>query len=128
MIAQEIQGHVSQASWNKIITKKKWFTWYESSGHLYDGALIIKIIMDFCNLETKFGVQSLRDKIYETRSACFRHNMTNIPDTLEHIKITIDLIECMCGTDDNLLKDVFDTLLKAPNTRFNHFFVHEKLL
>ena len=84
--------------------------------------------MDVCNLETKFGVQSLRDKIYDTRSACFRHNMPNIPGKLEHIKITMDLIEHMCETDDNLLKDVFDALLKAPNNRFNQFFVHKKLL
>ena len=126
MIAQAIPGHVSQSSWNKTTTKQKCFTWYESSGEIfYDGALIIKIIIDMCTPETKVGVQSLRVKISETKSESFRNNM---PGMLEHVKKTMDVIEAMGKTHENILKDAFDALLTAPNTRFNQIFSHGKLL
>ena len=57
MIAQTLEGHYDQTSWNKIMNKKKYFTWYENTGEIfYDGAMICKIVMDLCNLETKVGV------------------------------------------------------------------------
>ena len=77
--------------------------------------MICKIIIGICNLETKVGVQVLRNKIAETKSATFKHK---ILDMLEHIKSTIDLIKKMGETHDNLLKDTFRALLTAPNTRF----------
>ena len=40
----------------------------------------------------------------------------------------MDLIEDMGEIHDNFLKDAFEALLKAPNARFNKFFIHEKLL
>ena len=81
--------------------------------------------MDVHNLETKVGVQSLWDKITGAKSATFRHK---IPDVLEHIKSTMDLIEDMGKTHDNLLKDTFGAFLTAPNSRFIQFFEHEKML
>ena len=126
MISQALEGHCNQVSWNKIMNKKKYFTWYETSGEIfYDGLMICKIVMDICNPETKVGVQVLRNKIAETKSATFKHK---IPDMLEHIKSTMDLIEEMGETHDNLLKDTFGALLTAPNTRFTQFFEHEKML
>ena len=35
MIAQAIQGHVSQTSWNKTMANKKWFAWCESSREIF---------------------------------------------------------------------------------------------
>ena len=126
MISQTLEGHYDQASWNKIMNKKKYFTWCETSGEIfYDGAMICKIVMDLCNPETKVGAQSLRDKITEAKSATFKHK---IPDMLEHIKSTTDLIEDMGETHDNLLKDTFSALLTAPNAHFTQFFEHEKML
>ena len=78
-----------------------------------------------CNPETKVGVQSLQDKIIGTKSATLRYN---IPDMLEHIKSTMDLIKDMSETHDNLLKDTSGALLIAPNTHFTQFFEYEKIL
>ena len=60
MISQTLEGHCDQASWNKIINKKKHFTWYGTSREIFcDSLMICKIVMDMHNLETKVGIQSL---------------------------------------------------------------------
>ena len=41
---------------------------------------------------------------------------------LEHMKSTMDLIEDVGESHDNLLKDAFGALLTAPNARFTQFF------
>ena len=67
----------------------------------------------------------LQDKITETKSAAFKQR---IPDMLECIKSTMDLIEDMSETHNKLLKDAFSALLTAPKTHFMHFFECEKML
>ena len=60
IISQTLEEHCNQASWNKIMNKKKYFTWYETSREIfYYSVMIYQIVIYLCNLETKVGVQFL---------------------------------------------------------------------
>ena len=104
------------------MTNKKDFSGHDpNTGEIFfDGLMIVFLIMTTCDPDTKVGVQALCDKITNTKSATFQHN---VPNMLAHVKSTMDLIEEMGETYDILLKNVFDTLLSAPNTIFHQFFV-----
>ena len=103
---------------------KKKFTGKHSNGeNFYDVAMVFLIELE-CNPETKFGVLVLRDQISSATVLVFKRN---IPDILEHIASTMDMIREMDETHDNLMKCAFDALLNAPNTVFHWHFQLEKM-
>ena len=82
-----------------------------------------KLLIDICNPQTNVGVQILCDKISNTKSADFQHNILKM---CNHIKSTMVLIKDMGETHNSLLKDTFDTILSVLNTKFTQFFVLKK--
>ena len=125
MIAQAIQGRLDQASLNKLMTVKKFFAWHDSNGDMFfDGVMMLCLVMVECNPETKVGVQVLRDKISNTKSAMFDHDISRM---MEHIASTMILITDQGETHDNLMKDSFNALLTVPNTEFHQCFSLEMM-
>ena len=58
MIAQATQGQLDQASLQKIITVKKFFTWHDSNGDmLFDSIMMLYVVMIECESETKVWIQ-----------------------------------------------------------------------
>ena len=124
MIAQGVEGIIDSDSWTELMNKKRHFTWCTSTGdEFFDGAMMVKLSMDACDPETKVTIQMLRSKITGTKSAEFHHNVMKM---LDHISSTMNLITELGETHDSLLKDTFDALLTAPNSRFHQFFEIEK--
>ena len=90
------------------------FSWTDANGDTYyDGVMILFLVMDTVNPTTKVGVQNLRNKIAKANSALFRHD---IPEMLKYIKSQYDLIMEIGKTYNNLLIDMFDTILSTSNT------------
>ena len=84
MIASKLQGMLYRTSWNKMTTKKKNFTWHESSGEaFYEVPIMAWLMLKKCNPDTKVGVQVLRNKIQSAKSCEFQLSM---PMILEHTK------------------------------------------
>ena len=124
MIAQGVEGIIDSDSWTELMNKKKHFTWYTSTGDEYfDRAMMVKLCMDTCNPETKVTIQMLRSKISGTKSAEFHYKITKM---LDHISSAMNLITELSEIYDSLLKNIFDALLTAPNSRFHQFFEIEK--
>ena len=125
IIALHIEGFLTKDAWSDILTDKDKFAWCDSNGDVfYDGPMIIKVMRDACNPDTKVGVQVLRNKITNANSAGYAHD---IPKMLKDIKMNMDLIRDLGETHDNLLEDAFNALLSAPNSRFVDYFDKQKL-
>ena len=125
MIAQAIQGRLDQASLNKLMIVENFFAWHDSNGDMFfDGVMMLYLVMVECNPETKVGVQVLRDKISNTKSAMFDHDA---PRMMEHIASAMILITDQGETHDNPMKDYFNALLTVPNTEFHQYFSLEMM-
>jgi len=78
--------------------------------------IIVKLIIDTCNLKIKVFIQLLQDKISNTKLAIFYNNIFKV---LTYISAQKILIYELDKSYDILAKDVFDILLTTPNSRFN---------
>ena len=68
---------------------------------MYDGVIMEHIIVVDCGLETKVGVQVLRDSIAHETSSIFDNN---ISDILEHISSTMTNVSDLGKAHCNLMK------------------------
>ena len=120
MISQRLQGRLDAESWATLMTEREKFSWFEQTGEVfYEGGTMMKLIMDTCNPQTKVGVQNLRDKIAQAKSADFGHDVGKM---MTYIKEQMTLIHEMRETHDSLLKDSFNAILTVPNSEFTRFF------
>ena len=86
--------------------------------------MMVKVIIDISNLETKITIQVLCNKITGVKSTDFSYN---IPKLLDYILSIIDLITELSKTHNTLLNNTFNILLGIPNSYFYQFFELEKL-
>ena len=66
----------------------------------------------------------LRNKIAKTKSSAFQHDVTKV---LEHVSGAYETIVNLGETYDSLLENTSNSLLTAPNTRFNLCFSLQQL-
>ena len=85
---------------------------------------MLHLVIVECNPETKVGVQALRCKISNSKSAMFDNCVSKM---MEHIAITMMLITDQGETYDNLMKDTFNAFLTVLNTEFHPHFSLEMM-
>ena len=72
MIVQALEGILVPESWIQLMIQKKVFIQYTSTGNEYlDGVIMVKVLIDYCNPDTKVSIHILRTKISKTKPAAF---------------------------------------------------------
>ena len=106
MIAETIEKHYENTTWNAFLAQKDLFACYDSNGDAcYEGAMMCELLMDTCNLETTIGVQVLCEEIAAANSAKHVHNAAKL---LDFMKGKIDLMKDMRETYENVISNTFD--------------------
>ena len=125
MTSEQIQVIIGHSLQNRLNTKKEYFSQtYPNCDDFYYCVTIALILTGKHNQATKAFVQVLRNKIANSTSTNFKHDVL---ETFKDVKSTHNLVTEMGKTHKNLLSNTFYSLLTAPNTIFQMLFYQEKM-
>ena len=124
MIAKRIENSSTTSSWKTLLSKRKHFTWANSDGTAnYDGPTILQILISSINSSTRVGVSDLKTSIRTTQLNQFQYN---IVDMCDKIMTDYEMINEQGGRHDDIILDLFNSLLSGKYEIFNRFIERSK--
>ena len=124
MIGQRIYNSLSPSSLASLKSKENLYLWKSEEGEeFYDGVTMLQILVEKVKPSTRVGIIALKDKIRASRLANFNHNVC---DMLDHMNDTYLEIVRSGGKHEDMVMDLFTSLLSSKNEIFNSYIQRTK--
>jgi hypothetical protein len=124
MIGQRIYNSLNPSSLASLKSKENLYLWKTDEGEeFYDGVTMLQILVEKVKPSTRVGIIALKDKIRAARLANFNHNVC---DMLDHMNDTYLEIVCSGGKHEDMIMDLFTSLLSSKNEIFNSYIQRTK--
>ena len=124
MIGQRLYNSLNATSLASLKSKENLYLWKTDDGEeFYDGVTMLQILVEKVKPSTRVGIIALKDKIRASRLANFNHNVC---DMLDHMNDTYLEIVRSGGKHDDMIMDLFTSLLSSKNEIFNSYIQRSK--
>jgi hypothetical protein len=124
MIGQRLYNSLDSTSLASLKSKENFYLWKSDDGEeFYDGVTMLQILVEKVKPSTRVGIIALKDKIRACRLANFNHNVS---DMLDHMNDTYLEIVRSGGKHDDMIMDLFTSLLSSKNEIFNSYIQRSK--
>ena len=124
MIAKRIQNSLTSTSWSTLFSKRKHYAWKGADGTVsYDGTTMLFLIVSGINPSTRVGVSDLKSNLRSARLVQFQYNVTDLTDKM---MTDYELILEKKGSHEDIVLDLFTSLLSGKNDIFSGFIQRRK--
>ena len=124
MIGQRLYNSLNSTSLASLKSKENLYLWKTNEGkEFYDGVTMLQILVEKVKPSTRVGIIALKDKIRASHLANFNHNVS---DMLDHMNDTYLEIVRSGGKHDDMIMDLFTSLLSSKNEIFNSYIQRSK--
>ena len=124
MIAKRIQNSLTPTSWSTLFSKRKHYAWKGADGTVsYDGTTMLFLLVSGINPSTRVGVSDLKTNLRSARLVQFQYNVTDLTDKM---MTDYELILEKKGNHEDIVLDLFTSLLSGKNDIFSGFIQRRK--